>query len=527
MVGSPASRGDHVIPSDRDPETLPPPSRLDAVVAHLERAGSARKLVAFVERWAQEQDPSDTARLAEARALLRLGLADKAWIRLRELIEVERPSLAAVEAAAELFIARGWTARARELLGRAMADHPDRQDLQNLWDRAAEPTPPPPELDRDALGDADPERLLPVAHAHLIAGQTRTARAVLEHLHRAHPDHAGVSDLRWAVQQDHVPHGVTVAELVERWGPPPAGPARLADDDESTESITQEEVRRILEVDEPPVAGASFPSLFRGAENDLPVEDTEEVTATAIRRRWDDSEDTMDPDATGITEVDRGRDPAREDPEEDEGGDTRILRVMHRDATRQDRPLHRPSPAASPDFDLQAYRAEMGMGTEPGAGAEPGIEGAPMPLAAHLESGFGDDLEDEDDDLVVLRRPDAPGKATPEDLAGDDPTMSQIGREVAHLLGGSGRMADPPAGAQSTGTAEEPPVPVPEREPDTAAEPPTGSESPAAPTARQPSPEGSTTGALPIWVGLLVALLAGGLLLLALLVLAFWALGGA
>lgn len=379
-----------MIPTARTDDALPPPSRLDAAVQNLAASDRHRDLVSFVERWASHAEPPSSARLAQARALMHLCQPDKAWIRLRSLTESPDASTEVLKVAAELFVARGWPDRAREVLQRALTHADDDPDLQRLWDRASAPAPELPEPDPD-----DPHALLAAAEAHLARGNTTIGRGLLERLAADNPNHPRVRDLLWSLDGHLETELVTMRELTERYAPQRVSLDDLSD--EHTDSITQEGKPLLLDLDDG-AGGGAFPALFRGLDDDIEPNDevTEEITHA--QRLVQSDMGSTDPGAT----------PTPSDFDTD-GGDTKVVRV--RDRTGQPEAIHTNTEPPDPEFDLATYRRDMGI------------------LSPSLA------LEDEDDDLIVLAHG---GRKTPVPAAKpeSDPTMTQIGREVAHLLGG-------------------------------------------------------------------------------------------
>ena len=109
---APLSRGAMQTPSPAPDATAPSAEALDAVLNQLEAAGDAVGVVRLVDRWAHEGAPSRAARMAEARALIRLCLMDRAWARLRELAVEDPDDVDVVRLTAEMFFERGWQGRA-------------------------------------------------------------------------------------------------------------------------------------------------------------------------------------------------------------------------------------------------------------------------------------------------------------------------------------------------------------------------------------------------------------------------------
>lgn len=403
-------------------------------------------------------DVTEHARLRQAQAFLRLRQMERTWTRLRPLVDAEHPARETYETAAEYYLIRGWTEQARDLLTRAFGQYPDDKRLQSLWDRAAEPAEAPAELPHGSTA-ITLEQHLPIAEAYLASGQVLSGRSLLERLGRQHPEDERVQDLLWGLSGDYLPEDQTIGQLVDT-ALPNAGPLPDLADEEHTESIrhtgevTLEEPRSSDEDSRKP----SFPSLFRGSE--AQAEPTDEITeeVTAARKL-----DVIQPP-----------DPFSEDSptEIDTGGDTRILNVID-------------------------------LATAVTVNDEDEDEGGPRPLDGVLRPSYATDLEDEDDDLVVLtnRRP-APVKPPPPD---EDPTLSQVGREVAHLLGPPKKKRKTPA-TPITETAPQDDAPLLEPDPPT-----------------DPSIDPPTRSAIWIWALALVMVLVIGLGLAAgLLVLVMW-----
>ena len=391
----------------RQPDALPPPSRLEAAVRNLAARGDHRALIQFVEQWSTLSPPTDEARLAEARAFLALSQVDRAWIRLQTQAQAPDASLDVLTTAAEIFLARGWPAKARQYLNRALADAPDDARLQALWDAAAQPAEEPEPPRDDLLWQAaDPEvaeELVALAAEHLRRGHRVVGKSVLERVLHALPDHPRAQDLLWAMKGDPTPPTATLDQLTERYAPVmlPLGDFL----DENTESITAE--GEIIDLDDR--GSSSFPLLFRGSDDEAvdPTETTDEVTRSMVH----------------IGSVPLAEDDAAVEEEEGpsydgEEGDPRIMRVRGRDGVPE--PIHHGDPTPDSGFDLNAFREEMGM--------------TPVRLGVDRVSAFGTSLEDEDDELVVLTGRE---RGTPQPVGvGPTPTTTQIGREVAHLMGG-------------------------------------------------------------------------------------------
>ncbi len=374
------------------PRPAPDAPALDADALHgvlrqLEDAGDAVGVVRLVDRWSHEGSPSRLARMAEARALIALCLMDRAWARLREL-SVEAPDdPEALLLTAEMFLQRGWQARARRMVERMGELHPDHPALSALRDRAGAAAPAAtPEL---AAGATRAERL-DAARRFLSAGKVIRARGILEQLLRESPRDGQIRGLLWAVRGDTQTRDISLKQLVEELLAGLAGGgwegvehtelSLLADDPETAEAS---KVLSSLGRD-----AAAFPSLFRadegirtsflGEEDDVTVA---AVMASAEELAEPPTADVTDPDVFDLSGV--------------EAGDTQIMQVINRpDGSVSATPLEvRPTDdARSQPLDLRALERDQAAAddTLPGAGDD------------FDDDDYEGDL-DEDDDLVVMR----------------------------------------------------------------------------------------------------------------------------
>ena len=363
---------------------------------HLERRGDLRNLIGFVERWTEVGEPTEPARLAEARAFVSLCLMDRAWIRLKELTENGGGRPEAHLLTARMFIERGWPARAKKPLDLALKDGDEklRRDAEPLRLRLQEPPPVLP----DEEPEGPPELLLTLAERWLSSGSFLKAQRVLEKLHRRTPENDRVGDLLWALQGDFRLSG-TLAELAARLGPDGAQLADLSDDPEHTESVTREGLDESATEEE---HGEAFPSLFRADTPPLVPRDesTDEVTQ-----------------ASALVSLDMLRmaaGPGNDDVHADVGGDTQIVRVLHSGREAATGPMHKPMEETDGVFDLAKFRAEMGM-TSTGGDFDTGPEA-------------------EDDDRIVVTRterasePDEPSNSGVESIE-PDTTTSEVRRD--------------------------------------------------------------------------------------------------
>lgn len=357
--------------------SLPPLSRLHAALDALRRHGQSRAILELVRAWPQAEAPSDHAALREVEALLDLGQVERAWSRLQPLLGSESPKAQVFELAAEVLLARGWHDRARELLQRALAVFPDQASLQRAWDRAAGDVEPLPQVPGPGQAVSTAEHL-DLAELLLRRGQVLSARSLLDRLARSEPDSERVQDLRWALAPGP-PTVDPIEDLIAR-ALPSSSAASSDDEPELTDAITQERPGAGL----PPEtrSAATFPSLFRlqSADTDLTDAGPERTAPSGLD--FVDLPEAFDERPTEI----------------DAGGDTRVLRVIDLKGVPSSPELR---PSLTPDL--------------PGDGA------------------FDAALEDEDDDLVVLTHRAWPSTSAAPSFD-QDPSLSEVGREVAHLL---------------------------------------------------------------------------------------------
>ncbi len=190
---------------------------------------------------------------------MQVGLVDRAWARISGLVDDEGASAPTLILTAQLFFAKDWPKRAREVLNRGLTKYPDDRDLQALWARLTEPqtTPDLDALDNDA---ADAASLITAAHHLIAAGSHTRARALLDRAQKIGGPSQRIDDMIWALEGDFSVEA-SLQELVERHGPSLSGFADLDDEPEHTESISA--------ADLPPderEKHRSFPNLFRDQE---------------------------------------------------------------------------------------------------------------------------------------------------------------------------------------------------------------------------------------------------------------------
>lgn len=228
----------------------------------MERKGNTRVLICVAEAWRLEGEPSVCAQLAQIRALLTLHATDRAWSRLLPLLDA--PENAEVyHLAGRILQAQARDAAAIRVLRKGLERFPGHQDLTKQLDRSEQP---PTVFDRTdpALGNAD--GLLRLAEHHLARGEQVRARATLERILAAHPEHARATDLLWALDGDFELRGIRLNDLTRIY----AGPKRVADlpafDDTTADERTETaSAAHIALLDEPRISGG-FPSLFKNLE---------------------------------------------------------------------------------------------------------------------------------------------------------------------------------------------------------------------------------------------------------------------
>ncbi|MEQ1571578.1 MAG: hypothetical protein ABMA64_38475 [Myxococcota bacterium] len=321
---------------------------MEALAQRLVAAGSTRAAVVLVERWAEVAAPTSAARVAEARALLDLRMVDRAWLRLRELVECAEPVAEAVEVGIELFLVRGWPNQAKKLIQRGLERTPDDPALLALQVRASEPATTLDEdpADSDGLSVAELVRL---SEQYMVRGAFLRARTLLERAKRRHPDNARVADLLWALAGDYsTPEPLEVLLLRLELA---AGPDADDDEPEHTESARADDSRA-------PDPDLSFPKLFR-AMVDPETSETGPFPLTPIP----ESPEPVTSEVTAITSLaELGMDPSglwSTTERTDHGDDTQIARVMRRSGPVDT--IHAAPTSLEPAFDLAAFRRDMGM----------------------------------------------------------------------------------------------------------------------------------------------------------------------
>jgi len=382
--------------SSRAPTREPDRAELERAVLRLESEGDLQGLIRLVEAWERDGTPELLALRAEARAFLALRLMDRAWVRLRQASQLAPEDPEVMALTAEVFVARGWPARARKVLDQLREGEPEHAALARLDAAAAAPPAAPPADARDVERRGDPRELMQLAEVYLCTGSFLRAKSILERVRRAEPMNHRAELLLWGLQGEYLPRGRSLADLVSD-----ALPSTEWEGVENTESVQRAdlgamdpptaEVTRSTLIEAgllEPGAPESFPSLFRRVGDEgLPSEREEgEVTvASGIASRSQMQE----------LPVGEHTDPGMR--VQDEGGDTRIMQVIPGPggglSSEIDGPIHRPSEGPEllkQTLDLRAWQQSMGM-----SGAQPEDAGA------EEDEDF---LEAEDEDLVVMTR---------------------------------------------------------------------------------------------------------------------------
>jgi len=378
--------------SNPDSETDALELRLSRVLAHLVETGDERGVVRLIERWSEQRDLSVEVLLTQARALISLRLMDRAWVRLQEAREKDSADVEAQLLTAEMFVERGWPARARRILERVPVADVDARRLDHLRGLAAQAPLQPPANAQEVERTGNPEAVLGLAERYMAAGSFVRAQSLLERLHREGQGGRRVADLLWAIQGDYSSGKLTLEDLITELSPE----IRLSEWEgvELTESLRVREetahdpeaaARELLASGEgKSESRPAFPDLFRNGEmaDDITLHDEDEVTMASSMA----TQDQM-----GDLPSDQHTDPGMSVT--GDGGDTRIMEVIGQEFQdlEDSRPIHRPVDpmmAAGSELgstlDLRAYRDSMGM------------DG----LAPDAETF----LEEEDQDLIVMTR---------------------------------------------------------------------------------------------------------------------------
>ncbi|MBT3222524.1 MAG: hypothetical protein HN348_25910, partial [Proteobacteria bacterium] len=226
--------------------------------------------------------------------------------------------------------------------------------------------------------------LLVIAERYLTSGAFLKGRRILERLRRSDSSNRRVQDLLWVLEGDFAVGQVSLLELTERHEPDLNDLADLPDDADHTESVDFSSLSLSEEPD-----SRSFPALFRSLPADMEDSDTGDVTqARAV----------VEPENLELVEITENTQP---------DSDTQILVVHHHGQVPDGAPIHEKEVEFDSDFDLEAFRREMGMNFGPPSDFDVagGIEREDEALII-LTASEGDDLGPRDQtgnlDLIDL-----------------------------------------------------------------------------------------------------------------------------
>ncbi len=195
-------------------------------------------------------------RLAASRSLMELRALDRAYNRLKDLVEAGAPHPEALALAIEIQLQRAWLGQARKLAQRGLEQDPANALFKALLVRASEnPTEPDDSAAESELTSV--AELLRVAEQYLSLGQHVRARALLERVRRKAPENRWAADLLWALDGDFAGVEGTLADLCDRLGPDLSTLQDGNDEPENTEAA------RASDLVPPDDRDRGFPALFR------------------------------------------------------------------------------------------------------------------------------------------------------------------------------------------------------------------------------------------------------------------------
>jgi tetratricopeptide (TPR) repeat protein len=291
---------------------------LERLCFALDRAGEQRALIRLAECWSVLGRLPAKVALVEAGNLLDFGLVDRAWVRMRECEDALGDTVEHSALQAEMYLQRGWPARARRHLESALEAHPETPALLRLLERTDAPAMEPPSDARDVEREGNPEQLVDLAERFLRTGSHLRARAVLERLRKKEGPLGGrVEDLLWGLDGGFEEDDVDLMVLAESLLPRVA----LLEVEGGAETMTQTRVGPVLvDMVDPPLEadGPAFPSLFRWLEEEAADPGSAEVTAvSSLAEMLVSEEHTQNEDDTGTQQ-------------------TRIMRLIFRKERTQD-----------------------------------------------------------------------------------------------------------------------------------------------------------------------------------------------
>jgi hypothetical protein len=388
------------VSGDKGPSAL----RFSQILRRLVGANDSRGVIRLVERWLEHGMVSQTARIAQARALMDLRMMDRAWVRLREASDADPSSMEVQLLTAEMYIERGWPAKAVMILDNLPMS--ELSDAHRRWwgrlktEAVGPPKEPPPnaaEIERSGTA----EQVMDLAERYLAVGSMVRAESLLQRLIRDGFTPPRVSDLLWAVRGDFVSPKMPTDALLDELG----GDEWVAESSgiEFTEGLVPDETAQVelTAVEEQLTVDArrrAFPRLFRRDEN------TGEITAP------DDDEVTVASMSVNIGDREAGLGDAGSDLMPMPGsGDTRIMEVIPRGDRVQvkpfDGPLHRGRSSVQP-VDLKMHRAAF---LPPDDEAFLEDEDKDLIIMTRREERIREAAPPRDEPVQVLKRPASPG----------------------------------------------------------------------------------------------------------------------
>lgn len=376
---------------------MPSDRQLDDAIRLLAERGDHIGVIRIVETWAEAGSPTHTARLAAGNAFYALRQMDRATTRAREILDDDPHDTEALVLLARIYLERGWPQRARAPLTTLREIGED--DVAELWARAHQEPIRPETNARAVEREGTPQQQLLLAEQFLATGSLLRATGILERLRRTNPSHPRVKELLWGLAGEYAAHDMPLSALLRQLVP--ILPIRLQEHGEEpehtefTESL--KEADRFLEEENPaPADAGAFPTLFKYAPPgellpaDDPVESTQSSKIASLEEMGA---------GAGTGEVTDLGLLANAPPS---GGDTQIMLVLRPGQAEKPQKHRRRESADSlrQTLNLREYQAQMGMS-------------APLPDADTAEVATVDTppeedlLEDEDENVVMMTRPEA------------------------------------------------------------------------------------------------------------------------
>ena len=255
-------------------------SLLQKASSELVRLGDNRGLITLVEQWCSIESVPTSVLISEIKALLDYKLMDRAWVRLREVSERQPEDLEVICLTCEMFIGRGWPARAEKLLKPlvSVGGYPDVVD--DLFLRSQRAAISPPMNAREIERRGSPAERLALAECFVATGSHLRARSVLERIrHDGVGEIERADDLLWGLDAGYDNYSkplmerardITGDEVLEG-----AGAINLDNlHRDRTAEVTMAGGGETL----PESVDPSFPSLFRSVDTDDDEEGVAEAT---------------------------------------------------------------------------------------------------------------------------------------------------------------------------------------------------------------------------------------------------------